>query len=177
LQGWIDLARAYGHEVLLETPMEPNDYPDNDPGPYTLMTGAKPPETLQKLDWLLSRATGYFGVTNYLGSKFVKSAPALAALDGGLKRRGLAFIDDGSAAGHGGGLPRASADRVIDESLAGEAIDEQLQALETSAGRDGQALGAGFAYPVTLTEVRRWTQTLRQRGRQLAPASALLIHR
>ena len=33
LQGWIDLARAHGHEVLLETPMEPADYPANDPGP------------------------------------------------------------------------------------------------------------------------------------------------
>ncbi len=40
LQGWIDLARANGHEVLLEAPMEPKDYPDNDPGPYTLMTAA-----------------------------------------------------------------------------------------------------------------------------------------
>ena len=71
LQGWIDMARAAGHEVLLEAPMEPKDYPDNDPGPYTLMADGQPPETTQRLDWLLSRATGYFGVTNYLGSKFV----------------------------------------------------------------------------------------------------------
>ncbi|HEX3407807.1 MAG TPA: divergent polysaccharide deacetylase family protein, partial [Caulobacteraceae bacterium] len=27
LQGWIDMARAAGHEVLLEAPMEPKDYP------------------------------------------------------------------------------------------------------------------------------------------------------
>ena len=177
LQGWIDLARANGHEVLLEAPMEPNDYPDNDPGPYTLMTAGKPPETLQKLDWLLSRATGYFGVTNYLGSKFVTSDAAMATFDSGLKRRGLAFVDDGSAAARGGGLPRVSADRVIDDQLAGDVIERQLQALETSATRNGQALGAGFAYPVTLAEVNRWAQSLTQRGYQLAPTSALLIHR
>jgi uncharacterized protein len=177
LQGWIDLARANGHEVLLEAPMEPNDYPQNDPGPYTLLTAGKAPETLQKLDWLLSRATGYFGVTNYLGSKFVTSDSAMAILDMGLKRRGLAFVDDGSASTRGGGLPRVSADRVIDDQLAGDVIEKQLQSLEVSATRNGQSLGAGFAYPVTLAEVNHWTQGLNQRGYQLAPASALLIHR
>ena len=30
-------AREAGHEVLLEVPMEPFDYPDNDPGPQTLL--------------------------------------------------------------------------------------------------------------------------------------------
>ena len=177
LQAWIDLARANGHEVLLEAPMEPNGYPDNDPGPYTLLTANKPPEMQQKLDWLLSRATGYFGVTNYLGSKFVASDTAMSAFDAGLRRRGLAFVDDGSASARGGGLPRLSADRVIDDQLAGDVIDKQLQALEGSATRNGQALGAGFAYPVTLAEVSRWTQGLNQRGYQLAPASALLIKR
>jgi polysaccharide deacetylase 2 family uncharacterized protein YibQ len=177
LQGWIDLARANGHEVLLEAPMEPNDYPENDPGPYTLLTASKPPETLQKLDWLLSRATGYFGVTNYLGSKFVTSDSAMTAFGAGLKRRGLAFVDDGSASNRGGGLPRVSADKVIDDQLASDVIEKQLQSLESSATRNGQAMGSGFAYPVTLAEVSHWTQSLGQRGYQLAPASALLMKR
>ena len=72
-----------------------------------------------------------------------------------------------------GGLPRASADAVIDEQLSGEAIDRQLQALEAAALQHGQALGAGFAYPVTVEQAARWTQALAGRGYQLAPASAL----
>jgi polysaccharide deacetylase 2 family uncharacterized protein YibQ len=177
LQGWIDLARANGHEVLLEAPMEPNDYPDNDPGPYTLMAGARAAETTQRLDWLLSRAVGYFGVTNYLGSKFVNSDVGMAAMATDLRQRGLAFVDDGSAARRGGGLPRASADRVVDDQLASDAIDKQLLALEASALQNGQALGAGFAYPITLAQVRAWAAGLAQRGYQLAPASALTIRR
>lgn len=177
LQGWIDLARANGHEVLLEAPMEPNDYPDNDPGPYTLMAAGKPADTTQKLDWLLSRATGYFGVTNYLGSKFVNSDVGMSAFSADLKARGLAFVDDGSAAKRGGGVPRASADRVVDDELAADAIDKQLLALEGSALQNGQALGAGFAYPITLAEVRTWAAGLSQRGYQLAPASALTLVR
>ena len=139
LQGWIDLARANGHEVLLEAPMEPLDYPDNDPGPYTLMASAQGADTVKKLEWLLSRATGYFGVTNYLGSRFVTSDPAMSAFTGALRSRGLAFVDDGSAARRGGGVPRASADRIVDDQLSGEAIDQQLLALEAGALQHGQA--------------------------------------
>lgn len=177
LQGWIDLARANGHEVLLEAPMEPVDYPDNDPGPYTLMAQAQGQETVKKLEWLLSRATGYFGVTNYLGSRFVGSDGAMAAFSGALRGRGLAFIDDGSAARRGGGLPRASADRIVDDQLSVESIDQQLLSLEAGALQHGQALGSGFAYPVTLNQVAQWAQSVESRGYQLAPASALTTHR
>lgn len=173
LQGWIDMARAAGHEVLLEAPMEPKDYPDNDPGPETLMANAPPQETTRRLDWLLSRASGYFGVTNYLGSKFVASPGAMATFEGELRQRGLAFVDDGVAARVGGGILRASANRVVDDTLDGAAIDAQLTALEAQAERNGQAIGSGFAYPVTLAEAQRWTQGLAARGIQLVPASSL----
>ena len=176
LQGWIDLARANGHEVLLEVPMEPTDYPTNDPGPQTLMAAAPAAETVHRLDWLLARASGYFGVANYLGGRFVTSEPAMAILTGQLKARGLAFIDDGSAAGRGAGPPRASAAAVIDEQLSAEAIDHTLLGLEATATQHGGALGSGFAYPVTVEQVTRWAQGLAGRGYQLAPASAFTHH-
>ena len=177
LQGWIDMARAAGHEVLLEAPMEPKDYPDNDPGPYTLLADSAPQEISRRLEWLLSRASGYFGVTNYLGSKFVASPSAMGAFESNLRQRGLAFIDDGSAARVGGAIPRASADRIVDDQLDGPTIEAQLTALETQAQRSGQAMGSGFAYPVTLAEAQRWSQGLAARGVQLVPASALMSRR
>ncbi len=177
LQGWIDMARAHGHEVLLETPMEPVDFPDNDPGPYTLMTDAQPPETVKRLEWILSRATGYFGLTNYLGSRFLADEKAYNAFAAGLRARGLAFVDDGSAARRGGGIPRGTAERMIDDKPAGAAIDQQLMALEGGALQRGQALGAGFAYPVTLEKVAHWAAEVEGRGYQLAPVSALTTKR
>jgi uncharacterized protein len=177
LQGWIDLARARGHEVLLEAPMEPVDYPDNDPGPYTLMADSPPLETTKRLEWVMSRASGYFGLANYLGGRFLGSNAAYGAFISSVRARGLAFVDDGAAARHGGGVPRASAERVIDSQLTGPAIEQQLMALETGALQRGQALGSGFAYPVTLERVARWTAEVEQRGYQLAPASALLARR
>jgi polysaccharide deacetylase 2 family uncharacterized protein YibQ len=141
------------------------------------MADGQPQETTRRLDWLLSRASGYFGVTNYLGSKFVASPGAMGIFEGDLRQRGLAFIDDGSAAHVGGGVPRASADRIVDDQLDGGAIEAQLTALETQASRSGQALGSGFAYPITLQEAARWTQGLSGRGIQLVPASSLTVRR
>lgn len=177
LQGWIDLARAHGHEVLLEAPMEPDDYPSNDPGPMTLLAGGQPAETVRKTEWLLSRATGYFGVTNYLGGRFVGSSSAMGAFSGVLRQRGVAFIDDGVAARKAAGPYRASADRIVDEDLSAEAISRQLAALEASAVSRGQALGSGFAYPVTIDTAAAWARSLDSRGFQLAPASALMTGR
>jgi hypothetical protein len=176
LQGWIDLARAHGHEVLLETPMEPNDYPANDPGPYTLIAANPPEDTVRKLEWLMSRASGYFGLTNYLGSRFLASDSAMTTFQTALKARGLAFVDDGQAARRGGAIPRASADRIIDDELSASAIDGQLRTLEINAAARGQVLGSGFAYPVTIAQVRTWSAGLAGRGLQLAPASAVTRH-
>jgi polysaccharide deacetylase 2 family uncharacterized protein YibQ len=177
LQDWIDLARAHGHEVLLEAPMEPTDYPDNDPGPYTLMAQAPPQQIVQRLEWVLSRATGYFGLTNSLGDRFLRTPAAAATLTTALRGRGLAFIDDGLGRGRAAGARRASALAVIDASLTPASIDQQLQVLQDGARASGQALGIAGPYPVTLEKVARWTGTVEQQGFKLAPASALVTQK
>ncbi|MGV9006736.1 MAG: divergent polysaccharide deacetylase family protein [Brevundimonas sp.] len=173
LQGWIDLARAQGHEVMIEIPMEPTGYPDNDPGPYTLLADADATDIQARMSWLLGRATGYFGVTNYLGDRFMTSDASLNAFMGVLRQRGIAFLDDGSANRRPGAWSRASADRVIDETRSAAAIVGQLNAIEALAKARGQALGTGFSYPVTVEAVARWSAGLDARGLQLAPASAM----
>ena len=174
LQGWIDLARAQGHEVMIEIPMEPTGYPDTvDPGPQTLLAASTPEEIQARMAWLLGRATGYFGVTNYLGDRFAPSDSAMSAFLAVLRQRGLAFVDDGSMRRRPGAFARASADRVIDESQTPAAIMGQLNALEAAAKTRGQALGTGFSYPVTVEAAARWTAGLDARGLQLAPASAI----
>src|SRR5262249_25452100 len=127
LQGWIDSARAHGHEVLLEAPMEPMDYPENDPGAYTLLANTQPSENVKKLEQVMSRASGYFGLTNYLGGRFLSSDAGYHTFSAALRGRGLAFVDDGSAAlRRDGGVARGSAERVIDDQLSQGAIDQQL---------------------------------------------------
>ena len=179
LQGWINKARAAGHEVLLELPMEAYDYPNVDSGPHTLLTSAKPEENLRRLNILMGKATGYFGVTNYQGARLATDAAAATPVMKALKDRGLVFLHDGAAARSV--LPQAAdqtglnftvADRIVDAELSADAIDRELLALEALSIQNGKAIGVGFAYPVTIEQFRIWAEGLKAKGYQLAPASA-----
>ena len=180
LQTWINRARAAGHEVLLELPMEAYDYPNVDGGPHTLLTSSKPEENLRRLNLLMSKASGYFGVTNYQGAKFATDARAVAPVVKALSDRGLAFVHDGAAARSA--LPQAAkdvnltfsiADRIVDAEPSADSIDRELLQLEALAIQNGAAVGVGYAYPVTIDTFRHWTQGIKAKGYQLAPASAV----
>jgi uncharacterized protein len=181
LQSWIDQARAHGHEVMLELPMEPFDPDADDTGPQTLLATASAQQNVSRLDQLLSRGTGYFGVTNYQGARFATSAQASTPVVQALRRRGLVFISSGigqrtalSIEAQRAGLANVAADRIIDVRREADAIDDQLLNLEALALQNNSAIGAGFAYPVTIEQVGRWARDVGSRGYQLAPASAVL---
>jgi hypothetical protein len=181
LQTWIDRARARGHEVLLELPMEPFDPDADDTGPQALLTSASTQQNVTRLELLLSRGAGYFGVTNYQGARFATSASASQPIVQALRRRGLVFISSGigqrtalSVEAGRAGLANTAADRIIDARREADAIDEQLLNLEALALQNQSAIGAGFAYPVTMEQVNRWARDIDTRGYQLAPASAVL---
>jgi hypothetical protein len=69
-------ARSEGHEILLQVPMEPFGYPDNDPGPQTLLTSLTPEQNLERLYWLMSRIQGYVGLADAMGARFTASEPS-----------------------------------------------------------------------------------------------------
>src|ERR1700761_664702 len=52
---------------------------------------------IQRLNWALTRFTGYAGVTNLLGQRFLADADALGPVLTYLNRRGLYFFDNGGA--------------------------------------------------------------------------------
>jgi polysaccharide deacetylase 2 family uncharacterized protein YibQ len=174
LQTWIDQARAAGHEVMIDVPMQPVNYPDNDPGPQTLLANARNDDLTAHMLWALSRCTGYFAVTNYQGAAFFKDKPGFGTFLSTLKARGIGFIDDGQARDVQGAWARATADRVVDNQISAQAILAQLSGLESTAKTRGQALGTGMAFPVTLAVAMKWTGSLDGKGIQLAPASAMM---
>ena len=58
LAEWVPAARAAGHEVLLQLPMEPRSTEFNDPGNKALLTANTPELNLDRMEWVLSRAEG-----------------------------------------------------------------------------------------------------------------------
>jgi polysaccharide deacetylase 2 family uncharacterized protein YibQ len=171
-------ARESGHELMLQVPMEPFDYPDNDPGPHTLTSGGQPVETMDKLYWVMSRFPGYVGVVNYMGGKFTASDAALTPVLRDLSARGLVYLDDGTSVrslaptmAPAFKLPLAKADGLIDAVPKGSAIDDQLARLETVAREKGLAIGVASSLPVTIDRIAAWAKGLEAKGLQLVPAS------
>ena len=177
LPALVERARRAGHEVLLDLPMEPADYPASDPGPHTLLADNSPEENLKRLDWVLSRASGYAALAG-AGGRFAGSEHAATVLDV-LAKRGLAFIELGASqlegAAAAAGLPYAPAPHAIDQDAAAQAIDLALGRLEAAALAGGSALGLAQDHPVSLERLRLWAATLADKGLVLAPVSAVLI--
>ncbi len=180
LQSWVAEARAYGHEVMLQLPMQPIGYPANDPGPNALLGSLSAQQNLARLDWLLGRFTGYIGVTDYQGGAFTASAASLMPILKALKGRGLMYLasratPDSLAAplAREIGLPIAANDDLIDRDPSQSGVRTQLMALENTARRSGHAIGLGLPYPVTVETIAAWATTLPGAGLTLAPVSAL----
>ena len=181
VQHWVSQARQFGHEVVLELPMEPFDFPDSDPGPHTLRAGADENSNLQRLTWTLSRFTGYAGVTNLLGQRFLSDSSALSPTMTYLARRGLYFYDNGSAnqsaapqVAGSTAMPFSQANETLDSIQTALEIDRHLSALEDQARTHGSAIGSGFLYPVTVERIAAWSKGLQGRGFVLVPVSAIV---
>lgn len=182
LNEWVALARVNGHEVMLDLPMEPTSYPDDDPGPQALLTALSAAQNLERLDWALARATGYVGVATIMGSRFITSESHLVPILEALKTRGLLFLDNrANEQSLGGelaakiGLPSAVSDRFLDRAQASRvAVDARLIQLERIARAEGQAVAMGRPYPVTIERLREWAKRVEERGLVLAPISAVV---
>lgn len=172
-------ARAAGHEVLLQVPMEPFNYPDNDPGPQTLLTSLTPPQNIERLHWLMSRFQGYVGLANTMGARFTASEPSFSPILHEAAKRGLIFVDDGSnprsIAGRVAGannLPFAQADVVIDAVPTPDDIDRALGRLEMTARERNIAIGIASALPVSIDHIAKWAKAAESRGLLLVPITA-----
>jgi polysaccharide deacetylase 2 family uncharacterized protein YibQ len=176
----VQKARGAGHEVMLQAPMEPFDYPDNDPGPQTLLTSQAPAQNLDRLHWQMSRFAGYVGVTGYMGARFTATKDAIEPVLREIAARGLIFADDGSSPrslvptlAKPIGLPALAADLVIDQTPTPAAIDGALAKLEETARAKGRAFGVATGLPVSIAHISDWAATLEKRGVLLVPVSAL----
>jgi polysaccharide deacetylase 2 family uncharacterized protein YibQ len=177
----VGAARAEGHEILLEVPLEPFDYPENDPGPDTLLTGQAPRDNMNRLFAVMGRIGGYVGLINNMGARFTASAADFGPMMEELGARGLGYVDDGSsnrslAAQLAGAnrVPFSRADRVLDSNPARAPILEALGALEVRANEQGSAIGIISALPVSVQTVTEWARDLEERNILIVPASALM---
>jgi hypothetical protein len=129
----------------------------------------------------MGRFTGYAGVTNLLGQRFLSDSDALSPILTYLNRRGLYFFDNGVASQSVApmvasqvGIPSAQSGPALDSVQNPSEIDRRLSELETQARANGTAVGSAFLYPATVARIAAWARGLQSRGFVLVPVSAIL---
>ena len=180
LERWVTRARGEGHEVLLQVGMEPFDYPDNDPGPQTLLTSVSAEQNIERLAWFMSRFQGYVGITNLMGARFTATDQAFAPVLREIAKRGLIYVDDGSSprslASQVSGASNAAfakTDIALDAVPSSAEIDAALARLEAAARSRGVAVGTASALPVSIDRIAQWAKAAEARGITLVPVSAV----
>jgi uncharacterized protein len=175
-------ARAQRHEILLQVPMEPFDYPDNDPGPQTLLTTLTPEQNIDRLYWHLSRFQGYAGIANFMGARFTATDAVMQPIIREAAKRGLGYLDDGSSQRSAApslttaqAMPFAKADFTIDAVPTSAEIDRTLVKLETLAKERGLAVGIASALPISIERLSAWIKTLDSRGIMLVPLTTAML--
>jgi polysaccharide deacetylase 2 family uncharacterized protein YibQ len=175
-------ARAQRHEILLQVPMEPFDYPDNDPGPQTLLTTLGAEQNIDRLYWHLSRFQGYAGIANFMGARFVVTDAAMQPIIREAAKRGLGFLDDGLAPRSvaatlttGQGMPFVKADFTIDAVPTLAEIDRALAKLENLAKERGTAVGIASALPISIERIGVWIKALESHGIMLVPLTTAML--
>ncbi len=180
LEDQAEQARAAGHELLLQAPME--GFADShSAGPRSLAAQAPRERLLDSLHWHMSRFSGYIGLTNFLGARFMSTPQAFTPVLQEIADRGLVFLDDGTspqsltlslAAAIGARVARA--DISIDGAQKMEGIDAALRRLEVLARERGSAIVVASALPQNVDRINRFAQGLEARGVALVPVSALI---
>ena len=180
LPRWMQEARRDGHEILLQMPLEPFDYPQNDPGPFTLRTNMSEAQNLAELHGAMARLTNYTGIVNFMGGRFLSDADALEPVMRDIASRGLLFLDDGSTAQSLSGTlagaieaPHAFADLQLDADLSEAAVLKKLDELERIARRNGTAIGIASAFDESVDAIRKWCEEAETRGVEIVGVASL----
>jgi polysaccharide deacetylase 2 family uncharacterized protein YibQ len=176
---WASASRQGGHEVWLDVKFENADYPISDPGPQAILAGSNLRYNQDKMNWNLTRATGYAGISGQTDYVFDSASAILQPLAKSVYQRGLGYlelnpkasgaIETVASAVNG---PYIRADVWIndqDSDLEGSPLKE----LERLAKERGYAVGVLMPYEQNIDQIKTWLASLSAKGYTLAPVSAV----
>ena len=173
-------AHAKGFEIMLHLPMEPDEYPEVDPGPDALLTSMSPDELIDQLNKNLDAVPLIKGVNNHMGSKMTTESTQMYQIFSVLKKRGLFFVDSRTTSesickpsARLLQVPFAQRDVFLDHVQEPDFIRRQLKELIRIAEIHGTAIGIAHPHLVTYEIFREELPELQKKVR-LVPASSIV---
>ena len=179
LAAWIEAARAFGHEALIDLPLQSKDR--RDVGALGILIGLNADETARRIAATAASAPAVFGFAGRGGDALLLDDAAAAMLTGEIARLGLAFIDTSGEpmsqtlpAAKEAGLAAARSSVTLDTQPSRTAVTARLAAAVEVAQEQGSALAVARASPLTITVLADWLRRFDDQAPVPAPASALL---
>ncbi len=174
-------AHFSNRDVLFHIPMEPQKYPEIDPGPYSLLSSMGP-KTLEKtLKEGLASIPYVIGANNHMGSKLTEDKWAMRLVLGHLKKLGLFFIDSRTSSRSKAfqvarkmGLRTAKRNVFLDSERNRDFIVKQFRKLKISALSKGSSIGIGHPNRITLSVLKEVIPRFRESGIRFVSVSELV---
>ena len=170
-----------GHQVMIHLPMEPHDYPKEDPGEDAIYVWQSIEEIRRQTRAAIGTVPHAVGLNNHMGSRATEDEQVMQAVLEEVKRKKLFFVDSYTSS-RSVALEVARAMKVrcakrevfLDHVDDPQAIREALWKLADLAAQNGSAIGIGHPHPNTLAALKGLLPKLQKRGFQFVWASELV---
>jgi len=183
LMEWSERARNSGHEIWLQAPIQPQNFPQTDSGPNTLYIQASLEQNQGRLLNTMTQAAGYAGIVTTDDHSFTQALMDGNPLIRQILGRGLGLVNSRTDQNllsetliRQNQYPYAENNVWIDSQLDPDAIMRNLNLLQLKAQRDGQAIAFLNPYPLSMDMTLKWISTLDSKAIQLVPLSTIVAY-
>jgi hypothetical protein len=176
-----EIAHRRGFEVMLHLPMEPLDYPAQDPGPGAIRAGMDAAEIHRTVLANLAAVPHARGVNNHMGSRITAEPRPMQAVLETLATTPCYFVDSRTTVASVAyrlarelRVPAAERTVFLDDRAETQSVRAQLREAVRLARERGQAIAIGHPHPVTLEVLGRDLRGLADSGVALVFVSELV---
>ncbi|MGE4545591.1 MAG: divergent polysaccharide deacetylase family protein [Pedobacter sp.] len=176
-----ELSHRAGREILVHMPMEPDSYPQNNPGPGALLLGQDRTEIQSRVTSMFLKVPHAVGGNNHMGSRFTQYPEGMQAVFEVMKEGGWFFVDSRTSPGsialseaHRANIASVSRDVFLDNNRNVDAIARQLREAVKIARSRHKVVVICHPYPETIKALGQEAAYLRQQDIQVVPVSRLL---
>ena len=171
---------AKGHDIYVQTPFEPENYPIDDPGYLGILRAQHNKGNMNRLNTILTKFDMIKGVYSEPSEKFTSYAEELKPILDEIKKNNLLFL-------YGNGVGNKIFDDLtteksiqvlyknilVDQEVNDIAIKARLSELEKIATEKGFVIAYARPYPLTLSIILDWINSLDKKGISIAPISQI----
>ena len=175
------LASRSGQEVMIHVPMEPQNYPETNPGKDALLLGQSDKEIRRRIAAMIKSVPYASGANNHMGSRFTEYSEGMRSVLSIMRENGLFFVDSRTTAqsivkreAERAGVPTTVRDVFLDNVAEVDAISVEISRLIKRAKQNGSAVGICHPYPETITALRLAKEQLQNSEIELVFASRLV---